>query len=131
MKILFNRGNVKNAKSYPYWDDLMNLLEGNEIREINGIFTTTQLLEIVNWCDVWVSIDSFLPHFCAYHKLKPGIVIWGKSDPELFGYKHNVNLLKDKSRLREDQYGVWKDIKLDEEDFFKPEIIRQSVESMV
>ena len=130
MKILINRGNLQNAKSYPYWDELISLLKDDEVKEIKGIMPIKEIVELVNWCDVWLSIDSFLPHLCAYYKLKTGIVIWGKSDPELFGYKHNNNILKSHENLRKDQFRWWKDVVWNKADFYPAETILSEINKL-
>ena len=111
MKILINRGNLQNAKSYPYWEEFLVLAKEHEIKEIKGILSEKEIIDLVNWCDIWITIDTFLPHLCAYNKLKKGIVIWGKSDPLLFGYPQNINLLKDRKYLRPDQFTFWTGVK--------------------
>ena len=129
MKILINRGNIQNAKSYPYWDEFIALAKDHEIKEIKGILSTQELKDLVNWSDTFVTIDSFLPHFCAYHKLKYGVVLWGKSNPDLFGYKHNINLHN--NRFRKDQFLWWVGVPHEKEDFVKPDIILQNLQSML
>jgi ADP-heptose:LPS heptosyltransferase len=118
MKILICKGNP-NAKSYPYWDELT----GHDIKVLEGKLSTQEIIDLVNWSDKWVSVDTFLPHFCAYHKLKPGIVIFAKSDPEIFGYKHNINLLKDRKYLRAEQFKWWKDEPINKEAFVSIDIL--------
>ncbi len=107
MHILIIRGNNQNCKSYPYWEELLLLLKDHEVKEIKGILSEQEIIDLINWSDVWINIDSFVQHLAAYHKLKKGIVLWGKSDPKLFGYPHNINLLKDKKYLRQNQYRDW------------------------
>jgi hypothetical protein len=41
-----------------------------------------------------------------YKDTKPGLVIFTLSDPNIFGYKHNMNIVK-RECLRSDQYGMW------------------------
>jgi hypothetical protein len=117
MKILINRGNVVNAKSYPYWEELIALLKSHEIKEIKGILKEQEIIDLVNWSDVWISIDSFLPHLCKYYNLKNGIVLWGKSNPQIFGYSENVNILKSILNLRPDQFGEWKNVPNESKDW--------------
>jgi ADP-heptose:LPS heptosyltransferase len=57
-------------------------------------------------CENICCCDSFLPHLLAPSRRKL-IVLFSKSDPDIFGYPHNINLLKDKELLRPDQYRVW------------------------
>lgn len=123
MKILIVPGNVHNAKSYPYWDELLELIKDHEIRKIQGILTEQEIIDLVNWCDIFISIDSFLPHLAHYHKLKRGVVIWGKSDPKIFGYEENINLIKDINHLRSEQFKWWIDEPHDPKVFVSPEEI--------
>ena len=127
MKILINRGNVQNAKSYPYWEEFLKLAKDHEIIEIKGLLPIKDIVTLIEGCDKWISIDSFLPHLCKYLKLKPGIVIWGKSDPLIFGYPENVNLVRDRKRLRPDQFRWWKDIKWDKDDFISADDLIKSL----
>lgn len=127
MNILINRGNVQTAKSYPYWDAVVSMLGSHDLSEIKGILPLDQVVGYVNWCDVWVSIDSFLPHLVEFHGLKPGVVLWGKSDPSIFGYPRNVNLLKDRSRLRPDQFRWWNDVIPSKEDFYEPALVVEAI----
>ncbi len=131
MNILINRGNIQNTKSYPFWDELILLLKDHEIKEIKGILTEKEIIDLVNWATVWIATDSFLQHLCAYHKLKKGIVIWGKSDPLLFGYPHNINLLKDRKYLRKMQFrdwvSAWNDVEWNHDTFVSPETILDAI----
>ncbi len=131
MNILINRGNIQNTKSYPFWEELILLLKDHEVKEIKGILTEKEIIDLVNWSDVWIATDSFLQHLCAYHKLKKGIVIWGKSDPLLFGYTHNINLLKDRKYLRKMQFrdwvSVWNDVEWNKDTFVSPETILDAI----
>ena len=121
MKILVVPGNVHTAKSYPHWDRFLELLRGHEVTTISGTIPLEQVIGLVNWCDVWVSIDSFLQHLVAYYKLKPGVVIWGLSDPLIFGHPENINLLKDRKYLRASQFHWWRDQPSVPDAFVEPE----------
>ncbi len=74
---------------------------------------------LVDRCSYWIAIDSFLPHL-ASHRQKPGVVIWSVSDPAIFGYPENLNLLKNRSFLRAQQFAVWEDQRHDPETFLDP-----------
>lgn len=128
MKIFTVPGNLVTPKSYPHWDRFLELAKGHDVHVLNGMLTIPEIIDQVNWCDVWISIDSFLPHLVAYYKLKPGIVIWGLSDPLIFGHPENVNLLKDRKYLRSDQFHWWKDQPNVLDAFVEPEIIMREVE---
>lgn len=107
--ILIIRGNIQNAKSYPFWEELIHLLSDDfKIKEIKGILPENEIIDLINECFTYITVDSFVPHLCKYYNLKPGIVLWNKSDPLIFGYKTNMNLLKDRKYLRPDQFGEWR-----------------------
>jgi ADP-heptose:LPS heptosyltransferase len=122
MKILTSEGNVKNAKSYPHWEELYALLKDHEVKKIEGILPLEEIKRLVEWSDVFISIDSFLPHLIECYKIdKKVIVLWGKSDPEIFGYAQNNNLLRDRVFLRNEQFKWWKDEPIDLEAFVSPD----------
>lgn len=130
MKILIVPGNVQNAKSYPHWEQFLVLVRDHEVKRIEGMLKEREIIDLVNWCDVWVSIDSFLPHLVAYHKLKRGVVVWGKSDPLIFGYPTNVNLLKGREHLRAGQFRHWSEEPYNPSVFVSPETVFQMVEKI-
>lgn len=110
-------------KNYPYWPKLVELLnhDGYEVVQIGvkgedridgvGQFITnfpfSKLRGLVDECQTWVSVDNFFPHFCNCERLKAGIVLWGQSDPRIFGYPQNTNLLRGRDYLRQYQYQSW------------------------
>jgi ADP-heptose:LPS heptosyltransferase len=77
-------------------------------------------------CDTWISIDSFLPHL-AYGMKRPGVVIFSQSDPKIFGYKQNVNLLKSRSFLRRNQFEIWEQAVFNAEAFVSPSVVFEAV----
>lgn len=62
---------------------------------------------------------------------KKGIVLFAKSDPEIFGYPENINLLKDKKYLRWDQFGPWEATDFVEEAFFKPDRVMVELKALI
>ena len=112
-----------NAKNYNAWPRLvMELSKTHELTQIgqgsevklqgvkNYCFDKnfSELLEIVKEHQVFISSDNFLQHFVHYYQLPiKGIVIWSLSDPRLFGYPENINILKDKKYLRKEQFLWW------------------------
>ena len=122
MRILTSEGNVKNAKSYPHWEALYALLKDHEVKKLEGMLPLEEIKSLVEWADTVITIDSFLPHLIEYHGIqKKVIVLWGKSDPDIFGYAHNNNLLRDRMCLRNEQFKWWKDESIDPEVFVAPE----------
>lgn len=128
MHILTCPGNVQNAKSYPHWDRLQELLKDHEIREIKGILPEKEIIDLVNWADVVVTIDSFLPHLIKYYEIrKIVVVLWGKSDPDIFGYKENINLLKDRKHLKLQQFQWWLEEPHNPDTFVSPEKVVKAI----
>jgi len=126
VKILFHpftqklRTGMPSAKQYPAdtWKRVVAMLPEHEIIQIgvhgeekmcNDFRVGLPLREIeylVRECDTWVCCDSFLQHM-AVPIGKPGVVVWSVSDPLIFGYQWNRNVIKDRSFLRADQFGMW------------------------
>jgi ADP-heptose:LPS heptosyltransferase len=137
-KPLRNGGN--NPKNFPYWKEVVSGLNGEEIIQIgvgdekpisNKVklkknLSFAEIEELVKKCRVWVSIDTFLPHM-AHHLGKPGVVIFGQSDPNIFGYPENKNLLVDRKYLRPDQFLIWEQAEYIKEAFVKPEVVVESI----
>ena len=44
--------------------------------------------------------------FC-WRENKRGIVLWGMSDPKIFGHDIHINLLRDEKYLRPNQFLTW------------------------
>ena len=134
---------ARNAKNYPYWKEVVAQLnaEGHEVIQIGRSDETVvegvkefvanlpldDLEPLVQSCDCWISVDSFLPHYCATRGLKSGIVIWSQSDYRIWGYPHNINLLRDPRFLRQYQYAPWYDAPYIEEAFVRPEMVLDAI----
>ena len=118
------RNDKRNPKNFPYWDevtevirkkkpDVMTIQVGIPVEENIGAderkddLGFEELADLVRQSHLWMSVDSFFQHFCNAYKLRRGIVIFGPSDPLLFGYSHNINLIKDRSCMRPDQWNIW------------------------
>lgn len=89
-----------------------------------------ELKELLNKIDIWCACDNFWPHFAHYYDPnKKGIVIFSQSDPKLFGYDSNVNLLQDKKYLRpgKEQYQYWENAFFLQNSFVEPNIILENV----
>lgn len=124
--------NSINPKSYPWWPELLELLSGHQITQI-GIDGEKQLVPVflkgirydmikkaILDHDFWMSVDSFLPHLARFTD-KKGVVLWGPSDPLIYGYPDNLNILKDRSYLRPDQFNIWEALEHNPDAFVKPE----------
>lgn len=133
------RNGERNPKNYPYWVDVVKYFSDQQFVQI-GVQGEKQLVKdfrinlklnqierLLNDCTVWVSVDNFLPHWANLVNAKQGIVIWGQSDPEIFGYKQNINLLKGREYLRKDQFGTWEACKYRKDVFVEPEVVAEAI----
>jgi ADP-heptose:LPS heptosyltransferase len=127
------RNGQNNPKNYPWWPELISLInehivqvgvEGEEplVEDFRKNLSLDELKSLVLECRTWISVDSFFQHF-AWDLNKPGIVLWGQSDPLIFGHPENTNLLKDRKYLREKQFWWWEQCDYNAEAFVKPEEI--------
>ena len=58
-------------------------------------------MALLEQCKTWISVDTFLGHGGhAVHK--PGIVLYGATDPKMFGHKTNVNIYHPEACLSKD-----------------------------
>ena len=73
----------------------------------------------------------FLPHLCDCHSLPGGIVLFGLSDPEIFGYEQNASVLLDRKYLRQGQAEKWIDVKANQCAWLPPEEIARIIISKV
>jgi hypothetical protein len=120
-----------NPKNYPYWEELINLIdepiiqigvEGEKqlVPDFRKSLDLTELEKLVKECRTWIGVDSFFQHFC-WDIGKRGIVLWGQSDPKIFGHPDNTNLLKDRSYLREHPFWLWEQCDYRDDCWMKPE----------
>lgn len=131
------RKQIVNPKNYPYWTQVVQMLRAQNIQVIQvGVdgepsfeanyfhknLSLQNLKRLLDECDTWVSVDNFFAHFATYYK-KAGVVVFGISDPLLFGYESNLNLLKDRKYLRANQFDIWQNAKYDADSFVEPEIV--------
>lgn len=124
-------------KNYPYWREVIDGLDDPVIQigvegedklteDFRKNLPLVELAELVKKCVTWISVDSFFPHFC-WDLGKPGIALFGKSDPNIFGHPENINLFVDRKRFRENQFWMWEQIKFDETDFVKPNVVLKTL----
>jgi ADP-heptose:LPS heptosyltransferase len=134
----------KNPKDYPYWKQLANLLFGlgHELYQIGTKDESTicsvidkhykdlkmrDIKKLLDECDVWISVDNFFQHMAWYYD-KPGFVLFGQSDPELFGHPENYNIYKDRKYFRPMQYDVWFNVQLRDDAFVDPGAVVSKIE---
>ena len=124
-----------NPKNYPYWKELLGLISEPVVQvgvtdeqqltaDFRKNLTMCELENLVQTCRTWISCDSFFQHFC-WDLGKPGVVIWGQSDPNIFGHPENINLLKNRDCLAENQFYWWEMTEYDKNKFVTPqEVLR-------
>lgn len=122
-----------NPKNYPYWKELIALInepivqvgiEGEEqlVPDFRKNLPLPELRQLIKDCRIWISCDSFLQHL-GWDEGKKGIVLWGCSDPLIFGHPENINLLKDRKYLAENQFFWWDFVEHKNERFVEPEVV--------
>lgn len=125
------RNGNENPKNYPHWKQLVSMIKGpivqvgleGEERLVDDFRKNLSLKELevlVNECQTWISVDSFFQHFC-WSLGKTGIVLWGPSDPNIFGHPQNINLIKDRKNLVSNQFLMWEQQPLRKDIFVSPE----------
>ena len=120
-----------NPKNYPYWEELISKIDEPIIQV--GIEGEKQLVEdfrtnlpieclrqLVKDCRTWISVDSFFQHL-GWDEGKQGIVLWGPSDPLIYGHPENINLLKDRKYLAPNQFLWWEQTEHLPDRFISPE----------
>jgi len=123
--------NKQNPKNYPFWKELIALIdepivqigvEGEEqlVPNFEKNLSILELRHLLDECRTWIGIDSFFQHL-AHDCNKPGIVLWSISDPLIYGYPENINLLKDRSYLASNQFLWWNYFDHNPDAFVKPE----------
>lgn len=138
------RDGKRNPKNWPYWNTLIRSLksEGHRVVQVGQgseeklqgvdayVFDRpfSELKTRIHGCDLWISVDNFFHHLGASIG-KKGIVLWGQSDPEIFGHPGNLNLLKDRKYLRlgVQQFWLWEQCDYQEEAFVGPEVVLKAV----
>jgi hypothetical protein len=136
--------NRTNAKNYHRWVDVVSGLKLRNMHVIQvglpgesivtGVDETrfglrfSELETLVRNCTTWCSVDNFFHHFCAFIG-KPGVVVWGKSDPLLFGHSMHTNIVN-RDKLRPLQFELWKNEPFDPTVFPEPHTVIDAVIKM-
>ena len=119
-----------NPKNYPYWKELIAQIDEPIIQV--GVDGEEQLVEkflinqpidelrqLIQTCRTWIGVDSFFQHL-AWDEGKKGIVLWGPSDPLIFGHPENINLLKSREHLVKNPFIWWEATEHDPNRFVLP-----------
>jgi len=124
------RNGKQNPKNYPYWEELISQIdkpiiqvgiEGEKqlVPDFRKNLPISELRQLLRECKTWIGVDSFFQHL-AWDEGKSGIVLWSVSDPFIFGHPENINLLKDRSTLVENQFLWWEFVEHKNDRFVKP-----------
>jgi ADP-heptose:LPS heptosyltransferase len=130
----------QNPKNYPYWKELIAKInepiiqvgiEGEEqlVPDFRKNLSITELKGLISECRTWIAVDSFFQHL-AWSENKKGIVLWSVSDPNIFGHSENINLLKDRSCLAEQQFLWWDYVEYDNNKFVEPKEVLYHLNSL-
>lgn len=130
------RNDQKHPKNYPYWPKLIELLqrdghslmqfgvEGEQqlVTDFRKNLNYSVLCDLIRQCDLWIGVDSYGQHL-GWSVGKRGIALFGQSDPLIFGHAENVNLLKNRKYLRQQQFWLWEQCESNDEAFVSPEVV--------
>jgi ADP-heptose:LPS heptosyltransferase len=127
----------KNPKNYSYWKELIALIDepivqigidGEEqlVPDFRMNMSIIELRQLIKECRTWIAVDSFFQHL-AWSEGKAGIVLWSVSDPLIFGHPENINLLKNKDYLAQNQFLWWNLTEYNADAFVKPEEVIKSL----
>lgn len=131
----------ENPKNYPFWRELIAMIDepivqvgvSGEVQLVEDFrvdLSTPDLRKLIQQCDTWISCDSFFQHL-AWDEGKKGIVLWSVSDPLIYGHPENINLLKDRSCLSENQFLWWEYVEHDPAKFVQPEVVRDALRGLL
>jgi len=139
------RNGEKNPKGYEHWERVIDLLhtEGWHVtqlvygaeKKLSNVDITLkadsfkELESLVKLYTTWISVDNFFHHMAASVG-KKGVVIFTRSDPEIYGHRENVNLLKDRKYLRYDQYHIWEQCVAVPEASIDPEEVVKAIKNL-
>jgi hypothetical protein len=135
------RDGERNAKDYPWWAELLPAVswmtpcdiiqigvsgEQQLVPDFRIDLSYSALQQLIRDCDTFICGDSFLQHL-GWSLGKQGIVLWGKSDPLIFGHPENINLLADRANLRSDQFGIWEGVSYSPEVFVSSQRVLEAL----
>lgn len=119
-----------NPKNYPFWKEVIEGInepviqigiEGEEqlTADFRKNLSIPEIKQLIKDCRLWISCDSFIQHLASLSG-KRGIVLWSVSDPNIYGYPENVNLLKSRDCLSKNQFLWWESVEFDASKFVPP-----------
>jgi ADP-heptose:LPS heptosyltransferase len=114
------RNGKTNPKNYPYWTEVVKGLRDKGIRtiqigvayedligadEVKFDMSINDTASLLKACDTFVSVDNFLHHMAHLYQ-KKGVVIYSRTNPELFGYPEQINLFLVSKYFAPNQYDI-------------------------
>jgi ADP-heptose:LPS heptosyltransferase len=133
------RNGQQHPKNYPFWEEVISQINEHIIQvgiegevplvdDFKKNLSLDDLATLIKEAKTWISVDSFFQHYC-WSLGKPGVVLWGQSDPVIFGHPENVNLLKDRTYLREKQFWLWEQCSFREDAFVTPDEVVEALKT--
>jgi len=133
------RNGQQHPKNYPFWDQVISQINEHIVQvgvegevplvgDFKKNLSLDDLATLIKESKTWMSVDSFFQHYC-WSLGKPGVVLWGQSDPVIFGHPENVNLLKDRTYLREKQFWLWEQCSFREDAFVTPDEVVEALKT--
>ncbi len=132
-------GGKPSPKDYPWPQELAaKLQENHEVIQVAGNddpqvvsdvrrnLTFDEVGKLIGQSDGGICVDSYLQHHFWFVGRR-AIVLFGISDPVIFGHPEHLNLLRDRSFLRPQQYDLYYVNQYAPEAFVKPEEVIEAV----
>ena len=135
------------AKNYPWWPELIKLLKplgyklvqigknGEQQLDVDLILFDKSFKELetrISNCRTFISVDNLLQHLvnCMPESIK-GVVLWGESNPKLFGLPYNLNIVKDEKYFRQDQFDIWQGRIRNDLAFESPDVVFEKIKGLL
>lgn len=130
----------QNPKNYPYWRELIAMIDDHIVQvgidgeeqlvpDFRKNLSISELRQLLRECKTFISCDSFVQHL-GWDVGKKGIVLWSVSDPNIYGHPENINLLKDRKYLAENQFLWWEFVNHNPESFVSPEEVIYNLQNI-
>jgi ADP-heptose:LPS heptosyltransferase len=130
----------QNPKNYPYWHELIAMIDDHIVQvgvdgeeqlvpDFRKNLSIAELRQLLRECKTFISCDSFVQHL-GWDVGKKGIVLWSVSDPNIYGHPENINLLKDRKYLAENQFLWWEFVNHNPESFVSPEEVIYNLQNI-
>jgi len=134
------RNGKANPKNFPYWQAVVEKLKKQRIKVIQigrageelikGIddfkadLPLEEIEKLIEASSTWAAVDNFLQHLITK---KSGVVIWSLSDPNIFGYFQNTNILLSRGWLKPRQFDIWEVEEFNVKAFPKPDQVVEEI----